>query len=205
MKRWLYDMFYNILKRKKEKGIIDSIIDNIQNESLYKDKNLRKVYNYDLTRAFLILSNTDHIQATEEELSRLREATKYAIERIVGFNISVKAESNYRGKLGISELIAKLYNLKNENEVQIDIVKFNVKIEKELSELSLAMYKEDAAILFGVILAGRNEIRGAKISISPVPLEKKEEYTLEETERTISSYLKSEKVEEVKEEKNKTP
>jgi hypothetical protein len=45
----------------------------------------------------------------------------------------VKTESNYRGKLEISELIAKLYNLRNEDEVQIDIVKFNVKIEKELS------------------------------------------------------------------------
>ncbi|MDT7858953.1 MAG: hypothetical protein RQ930_02865 [Candidatus Aenigmarchaeota archaeon] len=67
------------------------------------------------------------------------------------------------------------------------------------------MYKEDAAILFGVILAGRNEICGAKISISPVPPEKKEECTLKGTERTISSYLKSEKVEEVEEEKNKTP
>jgi hypothetical protein len=152
----------------EKSSLITIIKDYLMNTSSYEES--PKHYYSELRRALLILSESEktesRIIAGEEELKKLREVVIYSLERITGFNIYVTEKNKYRGKLGISPSIAKVYRLRDGDRVRIEnTLEFIVKIEGKLSEFtSLLMYKDDATILFGS-KAEKGVIRGAKISI----------------------------------------
>jgi hypothetical protein len=191
-----------IFKRKVEREEMNVLIDFLSNTAnltyvpdLYKD---------DLERALLLIENEDSnyvLAGQKDKFSELRSVAKYAIENGVGFRVYVVDNASYKGKIGVSSTLKKLYKL-DEKKIKIGPLDLNA-VEEDLESLTLKMYKEDAAMVFGpkrVKEAANKIIEPVKIKLSVIsPPEKKEEKTIPaQIEENLRPYK------EVKEKEKKT-
>ena len=107
----------------------------------------------------------------------LLNATRYGIEQ-VGFRVSLNDADDYKGILGHSKAIGKVYGIDRDMKVcfgRLGFLTLKPKEEKNLSELGLQMNKEDAKMALGIDRVGKaenNVIEGATISLHLVGKEK---------------------------------
>jgi hypothetical protein len=184
-------------KKEVEKSEIDVLIDFLKNTAnltyvpeLYKDE---------LEKALLFIKNEDSnyvLAEQKDKFSEIKSAAKYAIEKGVGFRVHVADDVNYKGKVGVSSILKKLYELDGKR-VRIGSLDLDA-TEEGLESLSLKMYKEDAAMLFGPkrVEEAKEVIEPVKIELSvitpkvitPPKEEKKEKTIAEQIEEDLKKY-----------------
>jgi hypothetical protein len=178
-------------KRGKEIDALINFLRNIANLTYAPEE-----YKDSLERALLLIKNEDSnyvLTSQRDKLPELKSAVRYAIEEGVGFKVHLTDDKNYKGRIGVSPILKKLYGLDKE-KIGVGPLNFDA-TEENLESLSLRMYKEDAAMIFGpnrVKKAGE-VIEPAKINllvITPPKEEKKEvKVTPSEIEGNLKPYM----------------
>jgi hypothetical protein len=183
-------------RKRREESEIDVLVDFLMNTA-----NLTYVpnlYRDNLERALLLVKNANRDYVLPEqkyEFFRIKSATRYAIEEGVGFRIRVVDDESYRGRIGISSLLATLYNLESPGQrIRVGLLSLASQVEEDLGVLSLKMYREDAKMLLGPSMVGEKElVELVKVKLLPIPprIEEEKPTTPELTPAQIEENLKS--------------
>jgi hypothetical protein len=133
-----------------EKDEVDIIIDTLYSTATleYLPNNYRK----NLTRAVEIIKSGSEENLQERysrgKIGELTNAVSFSVE-LVGFRVNLTDSEGYRGSLGVSPTIWKLYAIDDSMKAKLGILSLYPKVEGNLSPLSLRMHRDNAKMLLG--------------------------------------------------------
>jgi hypothetical protein len=193
MAKKIREYFSRIFGKEEEKEEVKSEID-VLIDFLKNTANLTYVpdlYRDNLEKALLLIKNEESNYVLRQErnkFSEIKNAAKYAIER-VGFRIQIVDDKGYKGKVGVSPVLKRLYNLTRGEGIRVRFLDLTSVVEENLEALTLKMYKEDAAMLFGTKRVEEATAKGGiiepvKIELSVIPI-----FPLEEERKTIAAQI----------------
>jgi len=163
---------------------------------LYNSANFEYVpaiYSDCLGKGITISINPDCEYIRENErwrIPRVVNATRHSIESVVGFRVHLTDSDAYRGNLGVSPEIRKMYEMAEGKKVGIGILSLDWS-EENLGPLSLRMYRQYARTVLGskqVQEAKEDVIESAKIKlkvVTPKPLQPPEHLTPKKVEESL--------------------